>query len=368
MVSGGGTGGHIMPALALCEALLTRAPHAVLWYIGRGRSMEERLARNLGLPFRRIHAAPLKHGIRAAMAFVVAMVVGVCESLVLVLRGRPDVIIGFGGYASFPILLAGLILRRTVVVHEANARPGRTVKFLVRLGARLAYGMPPVDTTGPLALMVQRLGARACWTGNPVRRSFLQATSGTAHRLTGFVGTAPTLLVLGGSQGAHALNSVVPRAAALAARRVPGLRVAHLAGSADEHDVRAAYMAAGVPHFVAAFFDDMGGLYRLATMVVARAGALTVSEICVAGLPAVLVPLPTATDDHQTANAQVLERNGGAVLIPQPALTPESLADVIADVMAGEGRAEAMARANKACARPGAADDLIDWIKQLTGL
>ena len=365
MVSGGGTGGHIMPALALCEALRDRAPHSVLWYVGRARSMEERLARGLDLPFRRIHAAPLKRGVRARLVFAAAMFLGVCEALFLVLRCRPRVVVGFGGYVSFPILLAGLALRRTVIVHEANAWPGRTVRLLIRLGARLAYGMPPADPSGLLARMVAGLGDRACCTGNPVRRSFVHAAASHARRLTGFVADAPTLLVLGGSQGAHVLNTMVPPAVALAARTVAGLRVVHLAGSADEAAVRAAYAEAGVPHFVAAFFDDMGGLYRMASMAVARAGALTISEICMAAVPAVLVPLPSATDDHQAANAAVLERNGGAVVIREHALSPERLAAVIADVLAG-GRAAAMSRANKECARPGAADILIDWIEQCT--
>ena len=362
MVSGGGTGGHIMPALALCEAVLKRAPRSVLWYIGRRRSMEERLTKDSALPFKRLHAAPLRRGPVGFIAFIAAMLLGTVEALVLILRFRPHVLVGFGGYASFPLLLAGILLRRTVVVHEANALPGKAVRLLVRLDARLAYGLVP-DAGGALGVLVARLGNRACLTGNPLRRSFFEVSQARARVLTGFSGDAPTVLIIGGSQGSRTLNTLAPAAIGLLKQAEPHVRVIHLTGATDSPAVRHAYAGIHVPHFVTAFTDEIGGLYRLATVVVARAGALTVSEICAAGVPAVLVPFPFAAEDHQTANAHVLEQHGGAVVVQETGLDAPRLAAALGSVLTDAGLAAAMAAANTTLAQPDAAEKLVDFIE-----
>ena len=255
-----------------------------------------------------------------------------------------------------------LLLRRKVVVHEANALPGKAVRLLVRLGARLAYGLAP-DAGSPLCALVARLGSRACLTGNPLRRSFFEVSATRAHVLTGFSGDAPTVLIIGGSQGARALNTLAPAAIGILKQAVPRLRVIHIAGASDSPAVRHAYAGIHAPHFVTAFTGEIGGLYRLAHVILARSGALTVSEICAAGLPAVLVPFPFAAEDHQTANARMLEQHGGAVVVQETGLDAPRLAAALAGILTDAGRAAAMAAANKMLAQPDAADNLVDFVE-----
>lgn len=366
MVAGGGTGGHITPALALCEAWRARAPQLVLWYIGRAGSLEERLARAAAVPFIALPAAPLRPGLRGLLRCVFVNVRGVASALWLVYRTRPAVLVGFGGYVSFPLMLAGMCLRRHVIVHEANAVPGKTVRLLVRLGARLAYGLESGHDEFRHARTLRLHPERVCCTGNPLRRAFLADLNAAPHDIPGLQRDVTTVLVLGGSQGSRRLNLLVPDAlCAVVANGVP-VQVIHLTGDADEAQVRARYAAAGIAAFVAAFYERMGVLYRRADLVIARAGALTISEICARGVPSVLVPFPHATDDHQHANAAVLAEHGAALLLEEAGLDAARLARAVCDVLGDAARRAAMAAAARALAVPNAAERLLDFIDVCT--
>jgi len=364
MVSGGGTGGHITPALALCEAWQARAPQLVLWYVGRAGSLEERMARAAGVRFAALPAAPLRPGLRGVLRCALVNLRGVFSAFRLVRRMRPAVIAGFGGYVSFPLMLAGVCLRRPVVVHEANAVPGKTVRLLVRLGARLAYGLESGHDEFRHARTLRLHPERVCCSGNPLRRAFLEDVQRAPQALPGLLPDVCTLLVLGGSQGSRRLNLLVPDAVRDVCASGVRVQVIHLAGDADAAQVRARYAAAGIPAFVAAFYERMGVLYRRADLVIARAGALTISEICARGVASVLVPFPHATEGHQDANAAVLAEHGAALLVKEAGLDAAQLAGAVRELLRDHTRRAAMGAAARAYAVPDAAERLLDFIDQ----
>ncbi len=357
MISGGGTGGHIMPALALCEYIHSRFPHAVLWYIGRAGSMEERLMKNEKVQFKRLHAAPFRSGF-AFIAFLAVLCVGLVEGSVLILKGNPDVIVGFGGYASAPLLLAGIILRRNVVVHEANAIPGKAVKMLVKLGARFAYGL---DSDNPVMRQLRDRAEKkkgACFTGNPLRAAFTQPPGQADYGFTGLNPADPILMVLGGSQGARFLNLLVCNACAELKKRLPDLQIIHITGSADRDTVDSAYAMCDIRHYVTAFSDRINVLFEMADVVLSRAGALTISELCVAGLPAILVPYPFAAEKHQHENALLLAGKGGAIMIDQDEMNEHVLVDNVSSLCNNPDTMKHMGEINRSMAMPRAAENV----------
>jgi UDP-N-acetylglucosamine--N-acetylmuramyl-(pentapeptide) pyrophosphoryl-undecaprenol N-acetylglucosamine transferase len=358
LIAGGGTGGHITPALALCETLQRRHPEAQLWYCGRPHSIEHKLVRAHGITYKSVRAMSPARGLWSSLHCALVMLLGFLQSIVIILTCAPQVIIGFGGYTAVPPLLAGLLLRRHVVVHEANALPGRAVRLLVRAGAHLACGMPPRDHDPALRAAWRHMRARATLTGNPLRQAFLDASPERGRQLTGFAPAAVVLMILGGSQGSHMLNTCVPEMVRLLLPVAPALHVVHIAGVADADHVRKTYHALHMPHFVAGFSSDIGALMRIATLVIARAGALTISELCVAAVPAILVPYPHAADNHQDYNARVLSDAGAAVLLPETALTPARLAETAGALLAAPARRAAMQAALRRLAVPDAAERL----------
>lgn len=364
MVSGGGTGGHITPALALCAAWRARRPGVEFWYVGRAGSLEERLARGAGERFSALVAAPWRRGLRGAWECVWVNVRGFVRAFCLVRQRRPRAIVGFGGYVSFPLLLAGISCRVPVVVHEANAVPGRTVRLLVRLGARLAYGLERGHDDFRHARVLRLHPERIRWTGNPLRTEFLEDIAGAQVALPGLREGVCTVLVVGGSQGARRLNDVVPESVGKLVAEGVQVQVIHLTGEGAEEQVKARYGAAQVPAFVAAFYGRMGVLYRWADIVVARAGALTVSEICARGVASVLVPYPHATDHHQEANASVLAEHGAAEVFRDKELSAERLTRVLQELIVDAPRRERMGAAARALAVPDAAERLIAFVEE----
>ncbi len=358
LIAGGGTGGHITPALALCETLQRRDPQARVWYCGRPGSLEHELVRAHGITYKFVCAAPPAGGLWSALRCAAMMLIGLVQSMALIIKCAPQVIIGFGGYTAVPPLLAGLLLRRQVVVHEANVLPGKAVRLLVRAGAQLAYGIAPRDHEPAVQKAWRRLRARATFTGNPLRQAFLAATAVHGRALTGFAPDAVVLMTLGGSQGSRMLNTCVPDMVRLLQPAVANLHVIHITGVADADRVRKVYQALHVPHFVASYSSAIGALFRSATLVIARAGALTVSELCICGVPAILIPYPHAADNHQEYNARVLSDAGGAVMLREAALTPAGLAETVGGLLAAPARRAAMQAALQSLAVPDAAQRL----------
>jgi UDP-N-acetylglucosamine--N-acetylmuramyl-(pentapeptide) pyrophosphoryl-undecaprenol N-acetylglucosamine transferase len=308
----GGTGGHVFPALAVARALRAR-DEAVVW-LGTDRGLEARVVPADGLPLHRIRVRGLRRrGLGAWLVAPVTLALALFDAWRVVHRLRPKVVLGMGGYTAGPGGLAAWLLRRPLVIHEQNAVAGLTNRLLARLARPVLAAFP--GSFGP--------GRDVTVTGNPVRAD-IAAVASPAARLAGRSG-ALRVLVLGGSQGARALNDLVPRALGLLplAER-PAVR--HQAGERTRPVAEAAYAAAGVEAEIHTFIEDMAAAYAWADLVIARAGALTVAELAAAGVASILVPYPAAVDDHQTRNARYLVDAGAATLLPESTLTPESLA------------------------------------------
>ena len=340
LIMAGGTGGHVMPALAVAHELRAQG-HNVRW-LGTAKGLEARTVPAAGIELFTLPVAGLRGtGALRYLSAPVGLLRALVQAVGLLRRLRPDAVLGLGGYASGPGGVAAFLLRRPLLIHEQNARPGLTNRLLARLAQRVLAGFPGV-----------RLAGRAAeFTGNPVRGELLDLPP-PGERLS----TAPRLLVLGGSQGAQAINSVVPQALELLKQSgVPLPQVRHQAGRQHAEGVASDYAARGVPATVDGFIDDMAAAYGAADLAICRAGALTVAELCAVGLGALLIPFPHAADDHQTANARYLAGAGAGVLLPQADLTPLRLAELLGSLLADPVRRLAMAEAARRLARPDAA-------------
>jgi UDP-N-acetylglucosamine--N-acetylmuramyl-(pentapeptide) pyrophosphoryl-undecaprenol N-acetylglucosamine transferase len=300
---------------------------------------EKELARKKGIPFEGLSVRGFfGRGPRAAAAGVM-MAAAVVKAAGIVRRCKPQVVLGFGGYASFAPMLAAALLGVPSVLHEQNAAAGASNRLMGRFARRICLSWP--GTRG----FAQ---TKCILTGNPVRADVCAAGHETRWRST------RRLLVLGGSQGARALNAFLPRI--LPRLAAAGVEIRHQSGKNDEQGTRQAYASAGyAPECVSAFIDDMARAYRWADMVMCRAGASTAAELCAAGLPAVLVPFPYAARDHQTHNARILEKAGAAVLLPESELRPDDTGNLLLELFEDEERRRLMSLAALRTARPDAA-------------
>lgn len=337
-IAAGGTGGHVFPGLAVAAALQERG-WRVVW-IGTRGGLEARAVPEAGLEVAWLEVRGLRgKGRLAAVAAPARLLRAVAAAAAILRRQRVDVVLGMGGYVAGPAGLAARATRRPLVVHEQNARAGLTNRVLARLARRVLTGFP------------EALGERGRWVGNPTRAR-LHEVPPPAARLARREGP-PRVLVLGGSQGARALNRGVPAALAEYAGQAPQVR--HQAGTRTLAEAQEAYRSAGVAAEVMPFIDDMAEAYAWADLVIARAGALTVAELAAVGAASVLVPLPWAVDDHQSANAEQLRRAGAARIVPQPALEAGELAGELAGLLADRRRLQGMAEAARTVACPEAA-------------
>lgn len=346
VIMAGGTGGHVFPALAVAAELRTRGV-PVVW-LGTRAGLEATLVPAHGFPIEWLGVAGLRGKGWARRLAAPWMLARACAQAVAILRHlQPRLALGMGGFASGPGGLMARLLGIPLAVHEQNAIAGLTNRVLARFA-------DPVCEAFPGAFPPAR---RAQLTGNPVRAA-IAALPPPAERFAGRQGRA-RLLVLGGSQGALALNTVVPQALALLdpAER-PEVR--HQAGGKMLEQARAAYAAAAVEAQLEPFIDDMAGAYGWADLVLCRAGALTVAELAAAGVGSLLVPFPHAVDDHQTANGRHLERGGAACLIDQSALTAARLAAELRARLTDRAGLLAMAEAARRLARPDAARRVTD--------
>ena len=317
LIMAGGTGGHIFPGLALAVALREKG-WRVCWLGGTGQpgrpSMESQLVPAQGFALDCIDFSGVRgKGLRALLVLPWRLVKAFAQSAAVLRRVRPDVVIGFGGYITFPGGLTSRLLGKPLVLHEQNAVPGMVNQLLARVATRCFTAFPDALP-------------KAEWIGNPLRVPFTQQ-AGPAQRFAGRSGPL-RLLVVGGSLGARALNEVVPKALALipAAQRPV---VTHQSGQGQIDALQANYRAAGVQAELTPFIDDTARAFADADVIVCRAGASTVTEIAAIGAAAIFVPFPAAVDDHQTVNAQFLVANGGAMLLAQAHMTPQSLADML---------------------------------------
>lgn len=347
LVMAGGTGGHVFPALATARKLQDKG-HEVHW-LGSAGGMEERLIGETDIPLSTISVSGLRG--KGPLALVLApfrLARALWQALRVVMRVKPDCVIGMGGFVTGPGGMAAWLSRRPLLVHEQNAIAGMTNRILARFAETVMEAFP--GSFGPAAIT-------RC-TGNPVRTDVAELPE-PEQRMDDR--KAPRrLLVLGGSLGATAINEKVPAAVALLPEALrPEIR--HQCGERNHETALAAYGEAGVNASVEPFIKDMAEAYGWADLVICRAGALTISELCAAGVGALLVPFPHAVDDHQTRNADYMVKAGAALLMPQHKLTESLLADTLADLLANPQRLVDMARAARTLARPDATERVVNY-------
>lgn len=312
LVMAGGTGGHIFPGLAVAEALRERG-WRVHW-LGAPGSMEEKLVPPRGFAFEPVQFGGVRgKGPLTLLLLPLKLLRAFWQSLGVVRRVKPDVLVGLGGYITFPGGMMGVLMGKPLVLHEQNSVAGLANKVLAGVADRVFTAFPNVLK-------------KAQWVGNPLRAAFTSQPE-PAARFAGRTGPLK-LLVVGGSLGARGLNTVVPQALArIASEARP--QVLHQSGAKQIDELRANYAAAGVEGELTPFIEDTAQAYADADFIVARAGASTVTEIAAVGAAALFVPFPSAVDDHQTTNARFLVDAGGGWLVQQADLTPELLADLL---------------------------------------
>ena len=339
LIAGGGTGGHVFPALALSRALV--ADGLVVHHAGTAAGLEARAVPAAGLPLHLLTGAQVRGGGAArAVAGLVALARGVREASALLARLQPRLIVGVGGYASVAAVAAARLRRLPVVLLEQNAVPGWANRLCGRVATRVCLGFAEAAPWFPRG--------RTVHTGNPVRPEVLAAPVPPPAPGVG-------LLVFGGSQGARRINTATVAALELLGGVARGLRVVHQTGRADRDAIAADYARLGLAVRVEAFIDDMGSAYRAADLVVARAGAMSCAELTALGVPAVLVPYPFAADDHQRRNAEVLVAAGAARLLLDADCDGPRLADLLRTLVSDASERARMAAAARALGRPDAA-------------
>ncbi len=353
LIAGGGTGGHLYPGIAVAEEVTARGGQAL--FVGTSRGLEARVVPAAGYGLETIEVSGLKRvGIARQIGGLARLPAAFARSLAIVRRFRPDVVLGVGGYASGPVVLAAALSGYPTAIQEQNSVPGFTNRALGRLAHVVFVAFEDARRFFP--------ERKVELVGNPVRRSFVEASARASSPSGG-----GRLLVVGGSQGARAVNDLVLGAAEIlsGAGKLPPML--HQSGQADAERCSQRYRALGLDTRVAvtSFIDDMPAALSNANLVIARAGALTLAELAVIGRAAVLIPLPTAADDHQRTNAQAFVRAGAAEMMDQVTATPASLAAFLATLLADVERRRSMSAAMTRLGRPGAASALVDRLEAL---
>ncbi|RLB40215.1 MAG: undecaprenyldiphospho-muramoylpentapeptide beta-N-acetylglucosaminyltransferase [Deltaproteobacteria bacterium] len=359
MVAGGGTGGHLFPGLAVVEELRRRVPGLEVKFVGTARGIESRVLPSRGEDLDLLKVTPLKgQGVGARLKSFARIPTAMKEASALMRQFEPDLVLGVGGYASGPVLLSASLSGRSTAVLEQNAHVGMTNRILARFVDRAYISFEQTESVFGKA--------KSRLTGNPVRHEFVEHARLAIADPEGFESRARTVLVLGGSQGARKLNEDVPHALAQAGLANRDLEVVHQTGESMRDEVEASYQELGIHARVVTFIDEMARAYSNAALVVARAGATTLAELCAIGRPSILIPFPFAADDHQTKNAKALEEQGASICIPESEIEVDALGELIGALLDDPGRRQAMARAARDHGRPDAAaaivDDILGWL------
>ena len=358
VVAGGGTGGHLYPGIAVARELQARRPDARITFAGTAKGIEARVVPREGFELDVIRSGGLKGKSFADRARGAALVpLGLGDAWRIVSRRRPNLVIGVGGYSSGPVVLVAALRGVPAMLLEQNAVPGLTNRLLAPVVRAAAVTFESTQTF---------FGSKAFVSGNPVRPEFFAAghMKESAHDEQASV---VRVLVFGGSQGAHAINMAMVEAAARLAAGGPHLRLVHQTGERDVEMVRAAYRRTGLQADVEPFLYDMGRRLGQADVIVCRAGATTLAEITAAAKAAILVPLPTAADDHQRKNAEALAATGAADVLLQQDMNGDVLAGRILALASDRDRRARMASAARSLARPDAARVIVDRALELVG-
>lgn len=352
LIACGGTGGHIFPGLSLAQELNDRGISDVL-LVGTDHPLEVKLFGSFGLPYRLMPVAKLSADPVKFLKFLVRFTVASLRSVKLLFEYRPDVVVGFGGYASFPICEFAALTGKPLFLHEQNCEAGLANKLLTFPARRVAVSFKETE---------KAFGKKALFTGNPIRKRLLSVNSEEARKHYRLGADKFTILVLGGSQGSQKINMIVGEMLGLLnAEEKNKINIIHIAGISNYDDVRKRYEGAGIDGCVCDFLEDIGYAYAIADLAVSRAGATALFEIAALGIPSIMIPYRFA-GGHQYHNAAALEAAGGTVVMDELGLTPQMLRDRIFGLMDDRAKLKSMSEAAKRFAVPDAAKRLADCI------
>jgi len=312
-----------LPALAFYEEFTSEYSENDILFVGRKNSIEEKLVNENNFNFKNIPSASYNKGI---LNFIFANSVGIVKSMALIIKGKYDVILGFGGYTAFPALFAGLLLRKCVIVHESNAVPGKVVRFLARIGAAVAYGF---ESCRDNLKGIKNI----CYTGTPVRKRFFENSKEDGWKISGLIPELPVIMIVGGSQGSRFLNDIAVDLIKRIKKLGKNAQVIHVAGIGNECDFNNEYSLNNISAYSVPFSNNIGALYKIADVVISRAGALTVTELLITNTPAVMVPLPSAAENHQLKNAEALKQKNTAVVIQEENFNINDTAEIIVELL-----------------------------------
>jgi UDP-N-acetylglucosamine--N-acetylmuramyl-(pentapeptide) pyrophosphoryl-undecaprenol N-acetylglucosamine transferase len=347
IIAGGGTGGHVIPALAIAQQLKKQFDAEVL-FIGTARGIETRLVPQAGFPLELIKVGALnKVSLMTRLKTLLALPLAIAASSRLLTEFDPEVVIGVGGYASGPAMVAAIRRRLPTLAFEPNVVPGFANRMIARWVSAAAVHFEETCEYFPHCKV----------TGVPVRAAFFSIPAKSAG--------APTLLVFGGSQGARAINQAMIESLPGLRAKIPGIHIIHQTGQRDYDRVLAAYQQSGISGEVHKFIDDMPATFGRADLLVCRSGASTVGEITAAGKPAIFVPFPAAADDHQNVNARALERAGAAIVVEESNLEAAYLVETIVALIGDSRQLRTMSAAAKSLAHPQAVEDIAEMVAKL---
>jgi UDP-N-acetylglucosamine--N-acetylmuramyl-(pentapeptide) pyrophosphoryl-undecaprenol N-acetylglucosamine transferase len=363
VLTGGGTGGHVYPALAVAECLKNDSDVEAILYIGATGHVEERLAKEQGLEFVGLHVAGMPRKISPRLiTWPGEITLAVARAHSVLKEFRPTAVLGTGGYASAPPLVAALTLKVPFAIHEPDAHPGLVNRSLGQYARLISLGMEGAKSTF-------KNNAHVSVFGNPISNRFSKViTRAEAAKMLDVDPDLPTLLITGGSQGAQAINHAVYEALSDLIAGSPSIQILHQVGEKNWDDMSLRLKDEFKSHPLykpRKYFDNLAIAYAVSDLTVCRAGAMTIAELYATGTPAVFVPLPSAAQDHQTFNAKSVEEQGGAVVLPQSELNGERFARIVKQLIFDRARLDAMKRAMQASAKPNAAQELARALKAI---
>ncbi|MFA5148471.1 MAG: undecaprenyldiphospho-muramoylpentapeptide beta-N-acetylglucosaminyltransferase [Candidatus Omnitrophota bacterium] len=352
LIACGGTGGHIFPGLSLAQELNARGIKDVL-LAGTDHPLEQKLFGSFGLPYRLLPVAKISRNPLGFLKFIGRFMSASASSIRLLSEYKPDIIVGFGGYASFPVCIFGALAGRKLFLHEQNCDAGLANKMLALFSRRVAVSFKETE---------KAFGKKAVFTGNPIRAGLLSAGRKEAQARYGLDPGRFTVLILGGSQGSQAINTVVgDMLGLLGAEEKAQLNIIHIAGMKNYNDVQKKYGGSGISGRVCDFVDEIGSAYAAADLIISRAGATALFEIAALGIPSIMIPYRFA-GGHQYRNAAALKAAGGAIVMDEAGLTPRMLREGIFGLKNDRVKLMAMSDAARRFAIPGAAKRLADII------